>query len=142
MQVAAIRLPAIGIDNWWRTSATLTPIPPYSGVWALPGGRIRKHEHLQATAIRVLKEIRIVAEPKQFVGAFPVRFRRHPQKRYDITLCYRYTWKLDEPTATQELVRFGWFSPWNLPRPLGGNYRRVIKAAFSTGTRHSIFQER
>jgi len=62
-------------------------IPPYGGVWALPGGRIRKHEHPQDTAERVLKEIGIVADPKEFVGVFPIRFPRHPHRRYDITLC-------------------------------------------------------
>jgi 8-oxo-dGTP pyrophosphatase MutT (NUDIX family) len=67
--------------------APLWSIPPYGGVWALPGGRIRKHEHPQDTARRVLKEIGIVADPKEFIGVFPVRFSRHPQRRYDITLC-------------------------------------------------------
>jgi colanic acid biosynthesis protein WcaH len=38
-------------------------IPPYRGVWALPGGRIRKHEHPRDTARRVLKEIGIVVDP-------------------------------------------------------------------------------
>ena len=51
-------------------------IPPYRGVWALPGGRIRKHEHPQDTAKRVLKEIRILADPKESVEALPVRFPR------------------------------------------------------------------
>jgi ADP-ribose pyrophosphatase YjhB (NUDIX family) len=86
-------------------------IPPYSGVWALPGGRIRKHEHPRDTAKRVLKEIGIVADPKEFVGVFPVRFPRHPQKRYDITLCYQYIWRDGEPTSTSELVRLEWFPP-------------------------------
>jgi colanic acid biosynthesis protein WcaH len=62
-------------------------IRPYRRVWALPGGRIRKHEHPQDTARRVLKEIGIVADPKEFVGVFPIRFPRHSHRRYDITLC-------------------------------------------------------
>lgn len=67
-------------------------IRPYRRVWALPGGRIRKHEYPQDTVERNLHEIGISAEPERFVGVFPVKFPRDPQKRYDITLCYCYRW--------------------------------------------------
>jgi len=80
-------------------------IPPYSGASALPGGRIRKHEHPRDTAVRVLKEIGIVADPKEFVGVFPVRSPRHPQRKYDITLCYRYTWKRGETSLASYIAR-------------------------------------
>ena len=105
-------------------------IRPYKNVWALPGGRIRKREYPEDTVERDLDEIGVSAEPEGFVGVFPVRFPRHPQKRYDITLCYRYTWRDDEPRSTRELIRFGWFSSVSLPKRTGANYRRMLMGAF------------
>jgi len=112
----------------------LRTIRPYKNLWALPGGRIRKHEHPDDTAERSLREIGISAKPLGFVGVFPVRFPRDPEKRYDITLCYRHRWMRGEPTSTSELVRPEWFSPTRLPRRTGTNYRRMIQAAFSRAT--------
>lgn len=112
----------------------LRTIRPYKNVWALPGGRIHKHEYPQDTAKRNLREIGISAEPKRFVGVFPVRFPRDPDKRYDITLCYGYRWMRGEPTSTPELARLEWFPPTRLPERTGTNYRRMIHAAFSRGS--------
>lgn len=109
-------------------------IRPYRNVWALPGGRIHKHEYPQDTAERNLHEIGISAEPDGFVGVFPVKFPRDLEKRYDITLCYRYRWRSGEPTATSELIRLDWFSPGRLPERTGANYRRMIQTAFSRGS--------
>ena len=106
-------------------------IRPYRNVWALPGGRIRKHEYPQDTVERNLHEIGISAELEHFIGVFPVRFPRDPDKRYDITLCYRYRWIGGDPTSTSELVRLEWFSPTRLPTRTGANYRKMIEAAFS-----------
>ena len=109
-------------------------IHPYKGVWALPGGRIRKHEFPRNSAERTLEEIGVIAESKGFVGVFPVRFPHDPEKRYDIALCYRYRWKNGEPNSTPELARLEWFSPSRLPEQTGGNYRKMIRAAFSRET--------
>jgi colanic acid biosynthesis protein WcaH len=106
-------------------------IRPYRNVWALPGGRIRKHEYPQDTVERNLHEIGISAELERFIGVFPVKFPRDPDKRYDITLCYRYGWRSGEPTITSELRRFDWFPPGRLPEPTGTNYERMIQVAFS-----------
>jgi len=105
-------------------------ISPYKNVWALPGGRIRKHEHPEDTVKRVLKEIGVSASIKEFIGVFPVRFPRHSEKRYDITLCYRSNWKKGDPRSTLELTRFQWVSMRQLPKRTGGNYRRMMQAAF------------
>jgi 8-oxo-dGTP diphosphatase len=105
-------------------------IRPYRNVWALPGGRIRKHEYPRETAERNLREIGISAKPEGFVGIFPVKFPRDPDKRYDITLCYRYRWTRGEPTSTSELGRLEWFSPKRLPARTGANYHKMIHAAF------------
>ena len=48
---------------------------------------MRKHEYSRDTAEQIPKEIGIAANARGLVGLFPVRFPRHPQKRYDITLC-------------------------------------------------------
>jgi ADP-ribose pyrophosphatase YjhB (NUDIX family) len=105
-------------------------IRPYRNVWALPGGRIRKDEYPQETAERNLREIGISAEPEGFIGVFPVKFPRDPDKRYDITLCYRYRWVSGNPTSTPELGRLEWFPPNRLPSRTGANYCRMIQAAF------------
>jgi ADP-ribose pyrophosphatase YjhB (NUDIX family) len=106
-------------------------IRPYRNVWALPGGRIHKHEYPHDAVERNLREIGISAERERFVGAFPVKFPRDPEKRYDIPLCYRCRWKNGKPTSTSELVRLRWFSPRRLPQRTGANYRKMIQAAFS-----------
>lgn len=78
-------------------------IRPYRNVWALPGERIRKHEYPQDTVEHNLHEIGVSAEPEGFIGVFPAMSPRHPEKRYDITLCYRYRWRSGELTTTSEL---------------------------------------
>ena len=103
-------------------------IRPYRNVWALPGGRIRKHEYPQETAERNLREIGISAEPEGFIGVFPVKFPRDPDRRYDITLCYRYKWVRGDPMDTPELARPRWFPPKRLPPRTGINYRKMIHA--------------
>jgi 8-oxo-dGTP diphosphatase len=108
-------------------------IRPYRNVWALPGGRIRKHEYPHDAVERNLREIGVSAKPERFVGVFPVKFPRDPEKRYDITLCYRCRWRSGKPTSTSELVRLRWFSSRRLPQRTGANYRRMIQAAFSGG---------
>jgi colanic acid biosynthesis protein WcaH len=104
-------------------------IRPYRNVWALPGGRIRKNEYPLETAERNLREIHISAEPEGFIGVFPVKFPRDPDKRYDITLCYRYRLVRGKPISTPELRRLEWFPPDRLPARTGANYRRMIRAA-------------
>jgi ADP-ribose pyrophosphatase YjhB (NUDIX family) len=106
-------------------------IPPYRNVWALPGGRIRKHEYPRDAVERNLDEIGISAEMEHFVGVFPVKFPRDPYKRYDITLCYACRWRSGEPTITPELRQLDWFPHGRLPKPTGTNYERMIMVAFS-----------
>ena len=110
----------------------LRVIEPYMNVWALPGGRILKNEHPEGAVERNLKEIGIRGELERFVGVFPVRFPNHPQRRYDITLCYKARWRSGEPRANAELARFRWVSPKSLPTRMGRNYRRMILSAFPT----------
>jgi ADP-ribose pyrophosphatase YjhB (NUDIX family) len=105
-------------------------IRPYRNVWALPGGRIRKHEYPHDAVDRNLCEIGISAEPERFIGVFPVKFPRDPDRRYDITLCYRCRWRSGKPTITPELRRLDWFPRGRLPKPTGRNYERMIKVAF------------
>ncbi|MFH0848973.1 MAG: NUDIX domain-containing protein [archaeon] len=107
-------------------------IPPYRNVWALPGGVIRKHEDPKDTIRRVLEENAVEAQVSDFVGLFPVRFPRHPQKRYDIACCYVARWVSGEPRSSDELIRVDWFPPERLPSPIGKNYARMIKQAVST----------
>jgi len=105
-------------------------IDPYRNVWALPGGRILKHENPENTVRRTLKEINITAKIKSLVGVFPVRFPRHPLKRYDITLCYRSEWIAGEPKPNAEQIRFRWFTPRRLSTATGGNYKKMIQYAY------------
>lgn len=104
-------------------------IPPYRNVWALPGGRILKHEYPKDTVRRTLDEIGVTARIRNFVGLFPVMFPRHALKRYDITLCYKAEWIAGDPKPGSELLRFRWVSPGRLPTHIGANYRRMIREA-------------
>jgi ADP-ribose pyrophosphatase YjhB (NUDIX family) len=101
-------------------------ISPYRNVWALPGGRILKHEYPEEAVRRVLYETGVSARIRNLVGVFPVMFPRHSLKRYDITLCYRTEWITGEPKPSSELRRFKWVSPRKLPANTGANYRKMI----------------
>ncbi len=107
-------------------------IAPYRNVWALPGGVIRKNEHPKDTIRRVLGENNVRGTSGEIIGVFPIRFPRHPLKRYDISHCYLSRWVSGEPRPSRELVRLGWFSPEDLPKATGLNYRRMIDQAFKT----------
>jgi len=64
---------------------TKRAIPPYKGLWHLPGGIIRKGERLESAAKRaVKKELNIDVTLKKFIGVYenPVR------TRHDITHCF------------------------------------------------------
>ena len=106
-------------------------IIPYKHLWALPGGRILKNESPQDAAKRNLREIGISAEIKELVNVSSVRFPAHPQRRHDLTLCYRAKWRRGIPKATSELARFKWISPRRIPRDMGTNYKRMIRTAFN-----------
>jgi 8-oxo-dGTP diphosphatase len=105
-------------------------IAPYRNVWALPGGRILKDENPHESVRRNLKEISISAEIRELVGVFSVRFPNHPQRRHDLSLCYRTSWRSGVPNATSELTRFKWISPRQIPLNMGTNYKRMIRKAF------------
>lgn len=105
-------------------------IDPYRNVWALPGGRILKHEYPEDAVQRILGEIGVRAKNMRFVGVFPIRFPRHRLNRYDITLCYKSEWLKGEPKPDSELVRLSWVSPRRLPRRTGENYKKMIRKAF------------
>lgn len=87
---------------------------------------IRKDDFPQDTVERNLHEIGISAEMERFIGVFPVKFPCDPDKRYDITLCYRCRFVKGKPTSTEELVRLEWFPSKRLPKRIGANYRRMI----------------
>lgn len=103
-------------------------IDPYRNVWALPGGRILKHEYPEDAVRRTLREIGVTARIRDLVGVFPVMFPRHALKRYDVSLCYRAEWIRGEPKPGPELLRFKWVPPGKLPRNTGANYRRMIQS--------------
>jgi ADP-ribose pyrophosphatase YjhB (NUDIX family) len=95
-----------------------------------PRGRILKDESPEFAVKRNLREFGITADIRDFVGVFSVRFPNHPQKRHDITLCYRSKWRRGEPKPGPELTRFRWISPREIPSTMGANYRKMILSAF------------
>jgi ADP-ribose pyrophosphatase YjhB (NUDIX family) len=130
--VRSMPIPCVDVivEKWSKILMGFRAIDPYRNVWALPGGRILKHEYPEDAAQRILREIGIRAEIAGLVGVFPVRFQRHPLKRYDVTLCYRGHWVAGEPKSDSELTRFSWVSPKRLPERTGGNYKKMIRKAF------------
>jgi ADP-ribose pyrophosphatase YjhB (NUDIX family) len=104
-------------------------IIPLKKKWALIGGRILKNELPEETCERQLKSLGIKATKKSFVGVFPAKWGNHPQKRYDISLCYIYDYVSGEPDdPTGELLYFTWEHPDNLPN-MPKHYMNMIKAA-------------
>jgi len=132
MIVRSMPIPCVDVivEKASRVLIGFRVIDPYRNVWALPGGRILKHEYPGDAAQRILREIGVKGRISDLVGVFPVKFPLHELKRYDITLCYRSQWVAGEPQADSELARFRWVSPERLPARTGANYRRMIKAAF------------
>ena len=96
-------------------------IPPYRNVWALPGGRVRKGERLQAAAKRILAEYGLAAHGLFLVGVFPIRF----PSRSDLTVCVAARYPMGEARPDgREFSDFRWTR--RLPRGIGANYRRMI----------------
>jgi ADP-ribose pyrophosphatase YjhB (NUDIX family) len=113
-------------------------IEPYKNVWALPGGRILKHEYPSQAVRRNLAEIGVTARIRSLVGVFPVMFPRHPQKRYDITLCYKASWVSGEPKPGRELHALKWFSPSKIPKSTGANYKKMVQEVLRQSEARSI----
>lgn len=60
-------------------------IPPYKGLWHLPGGIIRRNEKIEDAAIRVVKrELNLDAKLEKFLGIYENPMRT----RHDITHCF------------------------------------------------------
>jgi ADP-ribose pyrophosphatase YjhB (NUDIX family) len=145
-------------EGTWKTMMRSMPIPcvdviverdgqillgfrkivPYKNIWSLPGGRILKGENPEDAVRRHLREIDISADIEDFVGVFPMRFPNHPQKRHDITLCYKSEWRSGEPKPGAELARFKWISPGQISTEVGTNYRRMILKAFPLRGQHDL----
>jgi ADP-ribose pyrophosphatase YjhB (NUDIX family) len=96
-------------------------ILPYRNVWALPGGRIMKGEHIAQTSKRVLAEYGLSAQQLFLVGVFPVNF----PSRSDVTICVASRSPEGQPCADGiEFSKFKWTK--QLPEPIGANYTRMI----------------
>ena len=64
---------------------TKRAIPPYKGLWHLPGGIIRKGEKLESAAKRVVKkELNLDVTLKKFLGVY----QNPVNTRHDITHCF------------------------------------------------------
>jgi ADP-ribose pyrophosphatase YjhB (NUDIX family) len=96
-------------------------IPPYRNVWALPGGRVYKGEHLRQVSTRILSEYNLSVDNLFLVGIFPVKF----PTRADFTICLASN--RPEGNARPDGYEFSSFK-WtrNLPSKIGANYARMI----------------
>ncbi len=105
-------------------------IIPLKNKWALIGGRIYKNEYPQETCERQLKLLGLKGKYKSMVGTFATKWNNHPQKRYDITLCYLYDYISGEPDdPTGELFYFSWEKPEELRKFMPKHYMKMIEAA-------------
>lgn len=97
-------------------------IPPYKNTWALPGGRLRRGEDLQAAGRRILADYYLTVDDFFLVGVFPISF----PSRSDIPICVATKHFAGEPKPEgREFSNFQWTK--KLPNRLGTNYRRMIK---------------
>lgn len=100
--------------------------PPYSGMWALPGGFIRMGESLEEAALRVCQEKTGVHDlylEQLYTFGDP---NRDPRARV-ITVAYiaLIPWqKLERPTS-ERVSDIGWFPVQQLP-PLAFDHREIV----------------
>ena len=97
-------------------------IPPYSYVWATPGGRVLRGENLQDAANRILREYGVNADDLFLVGVFPIKFKT----RADFTVCVASSKPSGVAIADgHEFSSFKWTS--KLPSRTGANYVKMIR---------------
>ena len=72
----------------------------------------------------ILQQLLSLAEPDN-TSEVRVSFPRAPEKRPDITLCYRYHSRSGEPTV-QNLCRLQWFSPRRLSASLRSGHKPLL----------------
>ncbi|GEM_PF-2788101 len=100
-------------------------ILPYRNVWALIGGRMHYGESFNDTAIRNCRQSGLTIEQLQYVGVFPIMFRKG---RHDLSFCIAARHVSGQPKPTLELSRYTWVAKRDLKRihPVGGNYLKMI----------------
>jgi ADP-ribose pyrophosphatase YjhB (NUDIX family) len=96
-------------------------IPPYSNVWATPGGRLYRGESLRGAADRILSGYGLRAGNLFLVGVFPIRF----PTRADVVTCLASNRPIGKATPDGfEFSKFRWTK--NAPSETGSNYASMI----------------
>ena len=102
--------------------------PPFNGCWVLPGGRVEKHETVEAAVMREAREetgLDIAIE--KFLGVFSSP-QRDPRGTVGIAFRCRVAGGREKPEEA-EASELKWFSLNQLPKNLGFDHAEIIKAA-------------
>jgi ADP-ribose pyrophosphatase YjhB (NUDIX family) len=96
-------------------------IRPYSGTWALVGGRLLHRENLIACARRIAREYGLGFRDLYLVGVFPITF----PGRSDLVVSLAALGPTGDATVDNvEFSKFVWSR--RVPSRLGMNYRRML----------------
>ncbi|MFB0561089.1 MAG: NUDIX domain-containing protein [Candidatus Lokiarchaeia archaeon] len=100
-------------------------IPPYKGVWTLPGAFVRKEEILEEASIRVLKEKAGIYENLYLEQLYTYgEIKRDPRGRV-ITIAY---FALVDPEKIKISENAAWHSVYKLPT-LAFDHKKIVKYA-------------
>lgn len=102
-------------------------IDPFKGFWVLPGGHVDYNEKVeQAIKREVKEEVGVSTEIKGLVGVYsdPERDPRY----HSVSVAYKLKQKGGEISLNEEASAFDFFHIDNLPRKVGFDHRKIIKA--------------
>lgn len=108
--------------------------PPYAGEWAIPGGKVRLGETLQAAAEREVFEetgVRIRAGATAYTFEYIEREREEVRYHYVVIDLFG-TWLAGEPRAGDDAAEAAWLPLAELERfPVNAETRRALAHVFS-----------
>lgn len=107
--------------------------PPYAGEWAIPGGKVRLGETLQAAAEReVLEETGVRIRAGSPAYTFEYIERAEEQVRYHYVVVDLFgTWLEGEPRAGSDAAEAAWIPVAELDRfPVNAETRRALASVF------------
>lgn len=129
--------PVLGAGAIVRREGTVLLVrrakPPYAGEWAIPGGRVRLGETLQAAAEREILEetgTRIRAGEPAYTFEYIEREQERVRYHY-IVIDLLATWLDGEPRAGDDAAEAAWIPLTDLDRlPVNAETRRALATVF------------
>jgi ADP-ribose pyrophosphatase YjhB (NUDIX family) len=107
---------ALCVDDTGRVLLTRRAWEPYAGLWDLPGGFLHEDEHpLDALHRELAEETGLQVEPRDWLGAFMVRYGDGPDARTVLNLVWQASVVGGHERAADDVSELRWFAPQDLP---------------------------